>query len=1835
VKGQTLEARVFSGIFPRSCVEVREYLGENGPLENIYEGRDSGDSRANGHAPVNGHSLNGDARDTPDSGHANGLSLLSRSRPGSLKKSDSGRHKSESRPPSAVSRSYSKRKNKDQDHSLMRALSKGSEPSRPSTALPIASRTTPTSPRDPEAPKPPAPVPMLKIGDETPTYAREPLVDEIGSCLREWHSSNLHEMLLARQYSLLDQISVIVQQLDFSRKQLLHDVLTRHELKTLRSQTVWNLVKGNKLLGREVIVRDPIQHGRILTGNDSSVEITQLQSMMSLLDAPPETPVDTVALHHLMLESKAFIGISKTPTTLVFGLYSLSRGLPARLVSEPFQIEFSLQGLPKDPGLKQMKTLFTDLSSRDIGEGNEEAKLFLVVKCQTHEIAKAERLPHSKSMPLKDEHKPMAQRNASGSTVSTNSKAGRMSLMWGQKSTSWSRNASSTQSQNSRTGSRGNIVAQTSNTSNDTKPPASSGGVSSTAPTSVVGDVEIRRNVAIGALHLTPLLKNENGAEKSIKFWAPIGGAGGAGNGSVADHGEGWENIIADIMESRTGQYDTSDRAERVHVFVKLFSDLDADSLIKNTPTLLHNIPKSSKIGFSGAPTKSRSDIYLTVTEAYVPRNAVLSHPRIGGSTLSQHVNLSTMQLSLEVRKTSGEKVPGCIFSTSNGAGVTVWKSTATARDERWNDTIRLAVPDEDVPNCHLYMSLSNVPGLPIAFSWMPLWDQQAFVRDGDHSLYLYKADDFIPAPESITSTKPSYLSLPWNSKFKDDGSHADSVTGPMAMVRLNSYLCSTRFSQDKVLLGLLKWREGAPEKLTDLLKQVVFVPEIEIVKLLSDVFDALFGILVEHAGKDEYEDLVFNALVTVLGIVYDRRFNMEPVVDAYAATRFNYPFATPCLLRSFSKLLTNPTDGDSSRKLRSTFKVGRHIFKFIINARGQQKAKEADIGITSTQTAFTRDLERIFKQLESLMRLTSPIAIGSQTLAVQHFHTWLPELSESLAPSKILLIAIDFLDSCDLVKGKLILYKLLLIINYSKSPLFAEAESKRALLFNTARWLAPHWGKTTEVSNQYRDQVRLCCTVLSLQVEGLTDEISEYIPKIIDSYCALSAIEIKSKDTFSMLFPASYPFMSKAISPSQKFEEVLIELAAILAAMINLPNGMPLGLADAEMAEFLFNALRVHKSILSCEAFPESWLSLHIYQHKSTMRTLETLANILVDSFLPHPDEAEEFNTELWRAFFETLLQLVGSESLALETFPEQKRRAVWKIAGDVREHGADLLRRTWEAIGWETTNEDRRRYGLEKMGGYQVQYVPSLVAPIVELCLSVHEGLRSVAVEVLQTMLVSEWTLSEDLSVVQTEMIDCLDALFKQKNLSESILQKLFIHELLNLFEPLASIPDDPLFIAVKELIATIDEYLDLLVAVHSTHMAGEAFQILDTLRLMEFLKDMQKEDIFIRYVHQLNRVQVDARNYVEAGLALKLHADLYSWDPSSMVESLEIPSFPKQSSFERKESLYFEMIKHYEDGNAWQNAIGSYKELAHHYENTTYDFPKLARAQRAMANIYEKVAKSDGKIPRYFRVVYSGLGFPVALRDKAFICEGSPMESTSAFTDRMQQQHPSASIIAADAEMDDFEGQFLQISSVHAHNDLLHPVFQKAKVINSVRTHLLTSQPNVFSVSRRMQNPGDPKDQWVEKILYTTADAFPTILKRSEIISVGDVQQSPIQSAIERTVRKTQEMTTLEKKVSEGKERNVQLLTTALKSSLDPGVQRDIASYHDLLPTEEIDEETGEPVESDYDAYENALRTALLDHAIVLKRSLATHGKFIDHQLKPTHDELVNSKFEIFAP
>ncbi|KAI1340030.1 hypothetical protein F5Y15DRAFT_62154 [Xylariaceae sp. FL0016] len=1793
VKGQTLEARVFSGIFPRSCVEIREVLGD---ADEEEDNRD--------------HAGRQEDNDVQPFGSDSGKSGVASSSDKQSKHEDiTDKH------PQAQTVIRTRIPIGEGVNGSIPGLSSGDAFSDPS--------------------KPAAPVPMLRMGDETPTSANEPLIDEIASCLREWHSTNFHELLLTRQYTKLDKVSQLIQTLDMSRRQFLHNLLTDRECAALREKTVWDLVRGNKLCGGEVIVRDPSQRGRILTGDDSVIDITKLQSIMSLLDEAPQPHVEMTALHHLMVDIKSFAGSSNEATTLDMYLVSKSIGGTLTTLSECYTVEVpsgSMMGWSARNA--QMRTLFTDLTSADIADGpSADSEIYLVVKVRAPQPIVVGKQPVSRSGSFGQGNTPFSREKPPSSS---GPKTSRRSLMWGSTRSAFSRGGPKLDSLSEQPEERPGTGRMASR--DGSKPPNTAGSHSgrTSSDGSSASNMAADRLVGIGVLNLKTIMKQGDESEHVVTVWSSCVKF----NAERFETTKGWDNLIRDLLDSESGQYEKSRRAERLQLQLKSFNHPDADSLIKATPTLLSGITTTSKMGFSGAPTKPRSDIYVTINEALLARQNLLS--RFGGSAtaISSTMHANNLMVSLEVRRQSGDRIDNCIFPSSNSEVMTTWTSFAVERGEHWSQTLRLSLLPPDVTSSHIVLTVSDLPNTPFAIAYMPLWDQQAFMSDGLHSLLLYRLDEFTQTAQPGPVGKGGYLSLPWSAR-----SDSSDVTGPLAVLRLETYLCSTRFSQDRIILGLIKWREGQKSEVPSLLRQLMFVPEIEVVKLLSDVLDALFGILVEFQGNDEYEDLVFTALVRVLGIVHDRRFNMSPLVDQYAETKFNYPFATPCLVRSFTRLLTKPTESDTARKLRATLKVVRHILKFITHARGQQKVKEAGIGITSSTSGFTRHLQSIFKALDAMMRSTAPVLVGSQTLAVQHFHTWLPELTGLLSTEEILHIAIDFMDSCALVKGKLVLYKLILIINYSKLELFSHPEQRSALSANTVRWIAPHWGHVDEVTEQWKDQVRLCCSVLASQVDHLNSEIPDYIPKIVGSYLAIQATDLKPKNRFSLLFPTAYPFPSRPVGgDAVQFDEALIELSAVLSALSNSPNGMQLELAVDDITVLLKDTLKVHMSILQGEAFPSSWLSVYIYHHKSTMRTLQYLANILLESALPHPDDAEDFDTELWKMFFTTLLKLVGSGCLALETFPEQKRRAVWKIAGDVREHGAELLRRTWEAVGWETSPDERSRYGLAKMGGYQVQYVPTLVGPIVELCLSVHGGLRKMAVEVLQTMIVSEWTLSEDLSVIQTETIDCLDLFLEGQTMTESILQKVFVSELLERFDPLSRINGEPLYEALMRFINTVAEFLDLLVAVHSGDATSEASHLINRLKLMEFLRDMQKVEIFVRYVHQLAALQADARNHTEAGLALRLHADLYDWEPTRMTSALRDPSLPEQSSFERKERIYFDMIKHFEDGEAWSSALAAYQELRTQYETNIFDFAKLARTERAIATIHETLAKGEKLVPKYFKVVFKGLGFPVTLRDKAFVYEGSPTERTSAFTDRMQEQFQAAQILTNNDVDSEVEGQYLVISALSPHRDLTHPVFQRARVAQPIRDYLLSAHPEHFSVSSRRSTSGPVQDHHAEKTVYQTAETFPTILRRSEIVDYRTVALGAKETGLERIVRKTQEMTSVEKRLveNENDEELAKLMVSAIGVSVLPDSESTVAAYRQLLPTPSGSEEDEDETEPELDEQETAIKMALLDHAIMIKRCFTSFSRSSNpiltrgyQDLHPYFESTFAQEIAIFAP
>ncbi|KAK4943809.1 Deoxycytidine kinase 1 [Elasticomyces elasticus] len=1340
-------------------------------------------------------------------------------------------------------------------------------------------------------PKPQAPLPMLKVGDESPTSSSEPLVDEISSCLREWYILHLPDLVLRREYHLLDQMSNVTRRLDYARRELLNDVLTTQERLQVRSQAVWDLLRGNKMLSGDIIVRDANQHGRLLASDDSAIEMTKSQAVMSVLDAPPSENSKAILLHHCLLDVKSVVGSDQDAATLSMALYRRDSAAAAVPVSETYSSVASAK----------MKTLFSDLSTRDLADDNG---LFLAIKLVLPEpprMAKkrtAER-PPSRNGTL------MGQRQ-----LSLNRR--RSSLMFGKK-----KHGDRPQpGQNGRATPQFQDRVQTPSILEEEE----DGSTQTQGP-------PVPRTVGVGVLDVDKIMAGGQSCEEAVTIWSLSSGDD--------EKGREIDKRIAQLLNSQGKSIIVSPQLSSITLSLTPFTAPDADALIKNNATLMHLVTKTPKMGFSEAPSKPRTDIYLRLNKATITPGALLSHPDLNVAPIKA-AWMQNLQLTMEVRDGFGRRVEHCINPSSNGAGVTAFRTNAVELDGAWDQTLCLRIPTEKVPESHLVLSIADAPEFPFGLAWMPLWDKQAFISDGKHSLILHAYDKIT---SSIVHGRGAYLSLPWNNesyRTVHEGSFAN-----IASLEVHTLLCSTEYSQDRTLVSLINWKHQTSVQLLDILQKLTFVPEIEVVKQLNDVLDALFGVLVHKTGESKFEDLIFNDIVWVLGIVHDRRYNLGPLVEQYTESHFRSPYAASCLIRSFTRLLQSVSDPQSARDMRALFKVGRTFMKIVITSNQQRRFGSQSNTTGDKRSDFKEDMQAILFGLQMMMRSETAALVGSKTLLVQKFHTWLPELLPAFSKEEVMESAVEFIDACDEATGKLVLYRLLLILNYTKmDQVWVDDKDKKILVKNCVRWLSPYWS-TNNLTNDWHEQVRLCCSIVAELTRFPTHYLHEFTPKLISAYEIIAQEPRTKRRSLSLLFPGTYPFVTKPAETNDQFDETLLELSALVATISKLKAPTP-RLQGHDLSKYVLSTLSVLRLLLQNNACPSTWLSLHIYHHSSALTILNNLSSLLIAQYLPSPEEAEnpdhadEFNLKmsLWKSFLDTLVMLVSSPDLALELFPEQKRRAVWKIAGDVRQSGADLLRRCWESLGWEATPDDQRRYNIRRLGGYQVQYVPSLVAPTIRLCLSMHEGLRKVAVEILQAMIINEWALSdgESLELIETEVIGALNSVLKARPVTanEAMSRKIFIAELLDLFATIANQPDDALWTAIEDLVATIDELVDLLTS-------------------------MDAEDEFEARTNGHGHTAATATTHGKDGTeGTGRDTDSRSQDSEGKemararrsIDGLS-PSSPQQGgrSGEREYGVH---------------ALECYKQLAEEYERSG-DYKRLAKTHRAIARIHEVRAAS----------------------------------------------------------------------------------------------------------------------------------------------------------------------------------------------------------------------------------------------------------------------------------
>lgn len=568
-------------------------------------------------------------------------------------------------------------------------------------------------------------------------------------------------------------------------------------------------------------------------------------------------------------------------------------------------------------------------------------------------------------------------------------------------------------------------------------------------------------------------------------------------------------------------------------VSIKIFRG-DADTIIRENTSLLQDAAVTLRLSFPDVvfPGDIRNEMYVklwsgdfTSTNVGQARRSVANFARghVGGS-------YNNVQVTMEVRDQDGRSVDPILSPGSGEPLQSQFHSLVFQRNNQptFGELVKLSLPIEGITRWHVFFTfrhrgsrekVARGPGeiadRPFAFAFLPLFpDGRAALEDGAHTLVLYRADRLAQiTAEMYLSATPS---IPPNQK-------PDQAFVPPEMQRLapvlkdsmtvRSSLCSTKYTQNPVLLSLLYWEQIADtELLSTVLTKFTFVGEMEIVKFLGDIFNALFEILVSDNNQTgEMDLLVFNALVTVLAIVKDRRFNnFKPVLDVYIEKHFTCAAAASHIIHSMNRLLVNPAAPETASALRAALKVWDYIFKFIARSRELQKVKEMNIAGGATaehlESTFRRELRAHLAEVNRMMSTTTPPSIiGTQTIALQHFTSILPELVKIFPITELVSHVRTFANAIVSGKGKIVIWKLIMFLQVVRGFMFDNSQSRTLLLEAVVIWIKPHFGRFDEYVQtnvgdseaakgaarvSWMENIRLCVTIVAIMLDKLCNNL-------------------------------------------------------------------------------------------------------------------------------------------------------------------------------------------------------------------------------------------------------------------------------------------------------------------------------------------------------------------------------------------------------------------------------------------------------------------------------------------------------------------------------------------------------------------------------------------------------------------------------------------------------------------------------------------------------------------------------------------------------------------------
>ncbi|XP_076431576.1 dedicator of cytokinesis protein 3 isoform X3 [Peromyscus maniculatus bairdii] len=1251
-----------------------------------------------------------------------------------------------------------------------------------------------------------------------------------------------------------------------------------------------------------------------------------------------------------------------------------------------------------------------------------------------------------------------------------------------------------------------------------------------------------------------------------------------------------WTQIHENIIRKSSTKYSAPSASHGLIISLQLFRG-DMEQIRRENPMIFsRGLAITRKLGFPDVimPGDIRNDLYLTLEKGDFER---------GGKSVQKNI-----EVTMYVLYADGEILKDCISLGSGEPNRSSYHSFVLyhSNSPRWGEIIKLPIPIDRFRGSHLRFEFRHCSTKDkgekklFGFAFSPLMrDDGTTLSDDIHELYVYKCDE-----NSTFNNHALYLGLPC---CKEDYNGCPNIPSSLIFQRstkesffISTQLSSTKLTQNVDLLALLKWK-AFPDRIMDILGRLRHVSGEEIVKFLQDILDTLFVILDDNTEK--YGLLVFQSLVFIINLLRDiKYFHFRPVMDTYIQKHFAGALAYKELIRCLKWYMDCSAELIRQDHIQEAMRALEYLFKFIVQSRILYS--RATCGMEEEQ--FRSSIQELFQSIRFVLSLdsrNSETLLFTQAALLNSFPTIFDELLQMFTVQEVAEFVRGTLGSMPStvhIGQSMDVVKLQSIARTVDSRLFSFSESRRILLPVVLHHIHLHLRQQKEL---------LICS-------GILGSIFSIVKTSSLEADVMEEVEMMVESLLDVLLQTLLTIMSK--SHAQEAGEYVSCLLSLLRQMCDTHYQHLLDNFQSkdELKEFLLKIFCVFRNLMKMSVFPRDWMVMRLLTSNIIVTTVQYLSSALHKNFTD-----TDFDFKVWNSYFSLAVLFINQPSLQLEIITSAKRKKILDKYGDMRVMMAYELFSMWQ-----------------NLGEHKIHFIPGMIGPFLGVTLVPQPEVRNIMIPIFHDMMDWEQRKNGNFKQVEAELIDKLDSMVSEGKGDESYRELFSL--LTQLFGPYPSLLEKveqetwretgiSFVTSVTRLMERLLDYRDC--------MKGEEAEnkkIGCTVNLMNFYKsEINKEEMYIRYIHKLCDMHLQAENYTEAAFTLLLYCELLQWEDRPLREFLHYPS---QTEWQRKEGLCRKIIHYFNKGKSWEFGIPLCRELACQYESL-YDYQSLSWIRKMEASYYDNIIEQQRLEPEFFRVGFYGRKFPFFLRNKEYVCRGHDYERLEAFQQRMLSEFPQAVAMQHPNHPDDAilqcDAQYLQIYAVTPIPDYVD-VLQMDRVPDRVKSFYRVNNVRKFRYDRPFhKGPKDKENEfkslWIERTTLTLTHSLPGISRWFEVERRELVEVSPLENAIQVVENKNQELRAL---ISQYQHKqvhgNINLLSMCLNGVIDAAVNGGIARYQEaFFDKDYISKHPG-------DAEKIAqLKELMQEQVHVLGVGLAVHEKFVHPEMRPLHKKLID--------